>query len=337
MAKIGVLGAGGFGIALSVMCNKMGHEVTLWSAFPAEITEIIRDGQNLRLLPKVKIPQEIKLTSNIEDLQGNDLIILAVPSFAVRETAHKLQPYMGEGSVLATVAKGLEDQSHKRLSEVIAEELPQCKIVVISGPSHAEEVATGVPTTVVAASSSRQAAEHVQDLLMNPTLRIYVNDDIKGVEYGGALKNVIALAAGICDGQKLGDNSKAALMTRGITETARLGVALGANHETFGGLSGIGDLIVTCTSMHSRNRRAGIFIGQGNTARQALEKVGMTVEGYLATKAAYELSKSVDVEMPIVEQCYLVLYKNKSPKKAIADLMGRPKRHESETIWLQTK
>ncbi|RPF43460.1 glycerol 3-phosphate dehydrogenase (NAD(P)+) [Hydrogenoanaerobacterium saccharovorans] len=337
MAKIGVLGAGGFGIALSVMCNKMGHEVTLWSAFPAEITEIIRDGQNLRLLPKVKIPQEIKLTSNIEDLQGNDLIILAVPSFAVRETAHKLQPYMGEGSVLATVAKGLEDQSHKRLSEVIAEELPQCKIVVISGPSHAEEVATGVPTTVVAASSSRQAAEHVQDLLMNPTLRIYVNDDIKGVEYGGALKNVIALAAGICDGQKLGDNSKAALMTRGITEIARLGVALGANHETFGGLSGIGDLIVTCTSMHSRNRRAGIFIGQGNTARQALEKVGMTVEGYLATKAAYELSKSVDVEMPIVEQCYLVLYKNKSPKKAIADLMGRPKRHESETIWLQTK
>lgn len=337
MAKIGVLGAGGFGIALSVMCNKMGHEVTLWSAFPAEITEIIRDGQNLRLLPKVKIPQEIKLTSNIEDLQGNDLIILAVPSFAVRETAHKLQPYMGEGSVLATVAKGLEDQSHKRLSEVIAEELPQCKIVVISGPSHAEEVATGVPTTVVAASSSRQAAEHVQDLLMNPTLRIYVNDDIKGVEYGGALKNVIALAAGICDGQKLGDNSKAALMTRGITEIARLGVALGANHETFGGLSGIGDLIVTCTSMHSRNRRAGVFIGQGNTARQALEKVGMTVEGYLATKAAYELSKSVDVEMPIVEQCYLVLYKNKSPKKAIADLMGRPKRHESETIWLQTK
>jgi len=337
VAKIGVLGAGGFGIALSVMCNKMGHEVTLWSAFPAEITEIIRDGQNLRLLPKVKIPQEIKLTSNIEDLQGNDLIILAVPSFAVRETAHKLQPYMGEGSVLATVAKGLEDQSHKRLSEVIAEELPQCKIVVISGPSHAEEVATGVPTTVVAASSSRQAAEHVQDLLMNPTLRIYVNDDIKGVEYGGALKNVIALAAGICDGQKLGDNSKAALMTRGITEIARLGVALGANHETFGGLSGIGDLIVTCTSMHSRNRRAGIFIGQGNTARQALEKVGMTVEGYLATKAAYELSKSVDVEMPIVEQCYLVLYKNKSPKKAIADLMGRPKRHESETIWLQTK
>ncbi len=215
--------------------------------------------------------------------------------------------------------------------------MPQCKIVVISGPSHAEEVATGVPTTVVAASSSRQAAEHVQDLLMNPTLRIYVNDDIKGVEYGGALKNVIALAAGICDGQKLGDNSKAALMTRGITEIARLGVALGANHETFGGLSGIGDLIVTCTSMHSRNRRAGIFIGQGNTARQALEKVGMTVEGYLATKAAYELSKSVDVEMPIVEQCYLVLYKNKSPKKAIADLMGRPKRHESETIWLQTK
>ncbi|WP_312641617.1 NAD(P)H-dependent glycerol-3-phosphate dehydrogenase [Hydrogenoanaerobacterium sp.] len=337
MAKIGVLGAGGFGIALSVMCNKMEHEVTLWSAFPAEITAIIRDGQNLRLLPKVKIPQEIKLTSTIADVQGCDLVILAVPSFAIRETARKLQPYMAQGSVLASVAKGLEDQSHKRLSEVIAEELPQCEVVVISGPSHAEEVATGVPTTVVAASANREAAELVQDVLMNPTLRIYVNDDIKGVEFGGALKNVIALAAGVCDGLKLGDNTKAALMTRGITEIARLGVALGAHHETFGGLSGIGDLIVTCTSMHSRNRRAGIFIGQGNTARQALEKVGMTVEGYLATKAAYELSQSVDVEMPIVEQCYQVLYKNKSPKQAIADLMGRPKRHESETIWLQSK
>lgn len=337
MAKIGVLGAGGFGIALSVMCNKMGHRVTMWSAFPAEITAIIRDGQNLQLLPKVKIPKEIGLTTEIADVQGSDLIILAVPSFAIRETARKLAPYVSQGALVSTVAKGLEAKSYKRLSQVIAEELPGCQTVVISGPSHAEEVARGVPTTVVAASQNRAAAEAVQDLLMNPTLRIYVNDDVAGVEYGGALKNVIALAAGVCDGLKLGDNSKAALMTRGITEIARLGVAMGASFETFGGLSGVGDLIVTCTSMHSRNRRAGIFIGQGNTARQALEKVGMTVEGYLATKTAYELSREVGVEMPIVEECYQVLYQDKSPKKAISDLMGRPRRHESESIWLQSK
>ena len=334
MAKIGVLGAGGFGIALSVMCTNMEHKVTMWSAFPAEITEIIRDGQNLRLLPKVKIPPEISLTSNLEDLLESELIILAVPSFAVRETAAALRPLLAAGTVVASVAKGLEDTTHKRLSVVLEEELPECHIVVMSGPSHAEEVANGVPTTVVAASKNRKAAEQVQDLLMNSTLRIYVNDDILGVEYGGALKNVIALAAGVCDGLKLGDNTKAALMTRGITEIARLGVAMGADYETFGGLSGIGDLIVTCTSVHSRNRRAGIYIGQGNTARQALEKVGMTVEGYLAAKAAHELAAEQKVEMPIVEQCYKVLYEGKSPKEAIAELMGRPKRHESESIWL---
>lgn len=338
MSKIGILGAGGFGIALSVMCNAMGHEVTMWSAFPEEIAEIVRDGQSLRLLPKVKVPQEIKMTSQLADVRGSDLIIMAVPSFAVRETATKLAPYVAENAVVATVAKGLEaNTTRKRLSEVIAEELPGCKVVVISGPSHAEEVATGVPTTVVAASLDREAAEYVQDMLMNPTLRIYVSDDLPGVEFGGALKNVIALAAGVCDGLRLGDNTRAALMTRGITEIARLGVALGAQRETFAGLSGVGDLIVTCTSLHSRNRRAGVFIGQGNTAKQALEKVGMTVEGYLATKAAYELAKKMGIEMPIVEQCYEVLYKGKPPKEAISDLMSRPKRHESETIWLQSQ
>lgn len=338
MSKIGILGAGGFGIALSVMCNTMGHEVTLWSAFPEEISELVRDGQSLRLLPKVKIPSTIKLTSELSDINGSDLFLLAVPSFAIRETAKRLIPHAPEGSIIATVAKGLEaNTSRKRLSVVIAEELPERDVVVISGPSHAEEVATGVPTTVVAASTNRIAAEYVQDMLMNPSLRIYVNDDLPGVEFGGALKNVIALAAGICDGLRLGDNTKAALMTRGITEIARLGTAFGASRDTFGGLSGIGDLIVTCTSMHSRNRRAGVYIGQGNTAKQALEKVGMTVEGYLATKAAYELSKQADIEMPIIEQCYEVLYRNKPPKEAIADLMSRPKRHESEEIWLQTQ
>ena len=336
MAKISVLGAGGFGIALSVMCNRMGHKVTMWSAFPAEITAIIRDGQNLRLLPKVKIPPEISLTSSLEDVEGSDLIILAVPSFAIRETTRKLAEFLPTGGLVVSVAKGLEVKTHNRLSQVITQELPGRRVVIVSGPSHAEEVAVGVPTTVVCASEDREAAEAVQDFLMNPTLRLYVNDDIKGVEYGGALKNVIALAAGVCDGLRLGDNAKAALMTRGITEIARLGVALGAQRDTFGGLSGVGDLVVTCTSEHSRNHRAGVFIGQGNTARQALEKVGMTVEGYLATKAAYELAQKVDVTMPIVEQCYAVLYGEKSPREAIADLMGRPRRHESEAIWLSS-
>ena len=334
MAKISVLGAGGFGIALSVMCNRMGHSVTMWSAFPAEIAAIVRDGQNLRLLPKVKIPKEIRLTGELSDVVGSDLVILAVPSFAIRETGQKLAPLLPEGALIVSVAKGLEVKTHNRLSEVLEQELPGRRIVVLSGPSHAEEVATGIPTTVVVASGDREAAETVQDLLMNPTLRLYVSDDLKGVEFGGALKNVIALAAGVCDGLRLGDNAKAALMTRGITEIARLGVAMGAQRDTFGGLSGVGDLIVTCTSEHSRNHRAGVFIGQGNTARQALEKVGMTVEGYLATKAAYELAQGAGVTMPIVTECYRVLYEEKSPRDAISDLMGRPRRHESETIWL---
>ena len=336
MAKIAILGAGGFGTALAVMCQKNSHEVSLWSPFEEELTAIRRDGQNLRLLPKVKVPAQIALTSDLGCTAHADLVLLAVPSFAIRETAAKLAGHIPAGLPVATVAKGLESKTHKRLSQVIAEELPQNPVVVLSGPSHAEEVALDVPTTVVSASVDMAAAQQVQSILMNPTFRIYTNDDIVGVELGGATKNIIALAAGIADGLKLGDNTKAALMTRGITEIARLGVAMGARQETFAGLSGIGDLIVTCTSMHSRNRRAGIYIGQGNTAVQALQKVGMTVEGYLAAKAAYELKETVGVEMPIITETYLVLYKNKRPREAICDLMTRPRRHESESeeIWL---
>ena len=237
---------------------------------------------------------------------------------------------------MVNVAKGLEDGSYKRLSQVLEEELPQQRIVALSGPSHAEEVGRGAPTTVTVASRERAAAEEVQDLLMNPTLRLYVSDDVIGVELGGALKNVIALAAGIADGLQLGDNAKAALMTRGITEIARLGVAMGARTETFAGLAGIGDLIVTCTSMHSRNRRAGILIGQGENAQEAVRQVG-TVEGYPCAKTAYELSRKLQVEMPIVEQAYGVLYQRKDPSQALRDLMSRPKRHESEVIWLLGK
>ncbi|MGN0625521.1 MAG: NAD(P)H-dependent glycerol-3-phosphate dehydrogenase [Oscillospiraceae bacterium] len=332
MAKIAVLGCG-FGTALAVMADGCGHQVTLWSLFPQELEEIRRDGEQKKLLPGVPVTERIALTSDISCLADCDLCIMAVPSFAVRQTAQRAAPYLREGAIVLNVAKGLEDKTYKRLSQVLEEELPQQKIVVMSGPSHAEEVGRGVPTTITVASRERAAAEEVQDLLMNLTLRLYVNDDVTGVELGGALKNVIALAAGIADGLQLGDNAKAALMTRGITEIARLGVAMGAKTETFAGLSGIGDLIVTCTSMHSRNRRAGILIGQGKSAEEAVRAVG-TVEGYPCAKTAYELGQKLRVEMPIVEQSYAVLYEGKSPAQALRDLMTRPKRHESEVIWL---
>ena len=332
MARIAILGCG-FGAALAVTADACGHQVTLWSLFPQELEEIRRDKEQRRLLPGVRVPDRIVLTSDISCLASCDLCIMAVPSFAVRQTAQRAAPYLREDTVVVNVAKGLEDGSYKRLSQVLEEELPGRRVVVMSGPSHAEEVGRGAPTTITVASREREAAEEVQDLLMNPALRLYVNDDVTGVELGGALKNVIALAAGIADGLQLGDNAKAALMTRGITEIARLGVAMGAKTETFAGLSGIGDLIVTCTSMHSRNRRAGILIGQGKSAEEAVREVG-TVEGYPCAKTAYELGQKLRVEMPIVEQAYGVLYQKKPPAQALRDLMTRPKRHESEVIWL---
>lgn len=262
------------------------------------------------------------------------MVIIAVPSFAVRTIAKKIKSAVNPKAIVINVAKGFEQETLKCISEILDEELPDNKNVILSGPSHAEEVSRGVPTTVVAASKNREAAEFVQEHLMNPTFRIYVNDDVVGVELGGAIKNIIALAVGISDGLQLGDNAKAALMTRGITEMARLGVMLGGKAETFAGLSGIGDLIVTCTSMHSRNRRAGILIGQGKTAAQAIEEVGMTVEGYVSSKCAYQLSQRVGIEMPIINEIYYVLYENKSAKEAVKDLMGRSKKHEAEEIWL---
>lgn len=335
MAKVVVLGCG-FGTALAVMADGCGHEAALWSLFPQELEEIRRDKEQKRLLPGVTVPESIRLTENLSCLGDCDLCIMAVPSFAVRETAKRAAPHLKKEAIVVNVAKGLEDGSYKRLSQVLEEELPQQRIVVLSGPSHAEELGRGAPTTITVASRERAAAEEVQDLLMNPTLRLYVSDDVTGVELGGALKNVIALAAGIADGLRLGDNAKAALMTRGITEIARLGVAMGARTETFAGLAGIGDLIVTCTSMHSRNRRAGILIGQGKSSKEAVREIG-TVEGYPCAKTAYELSRKLQVEMPIVEQAYKVLYQDKNPSQALRDLMSRPKRHESEVIWLLGK
>lgn len=334
MAKLFICGAGGFGTSLSVMCDQNGQTVTLYSPFQKEIETLSSEREHKKLLPGIVIPMSVQMTWKLPEQIDAELVIIATPSFAVRSACASLKGHLAPETVVSCVAKGFEPETLKPLAQVIGEELPENQRVMISGPSHAEEVARGVPTTVVAASDDQAAAEFVQDILMSPTLRIYTNDDVIGVELGGAVKNVIALAAGITDGLELGDNSKAALMTRGITEIARLGVAMGAKSETFAGLSGIGDLIVTCTSMHSRNRRAGILIGQGKTALQAIEEVGMTVEGYTATKCAWELAKRYQVEMPIIEQVYAVLYEDKPPREAIGALMGRSKRHEAESNWL---
>lgn len=332
MAVITILGSGGFGISLAVMAHNYGHKVKVWSAFENEIEAIRRDGEHKKLLPGHKINKDIELSTDISCVSGSDIVIFAIPSAFLRKIAVMAKPYMTKNSVVVNTGKGLEDCSLKRLSEVLEEELPDNKIVILSGPSHAEEVVMSMPTTVVVSSKDIEAADYVQDTMSNETLRIYLSTDIIGCELGGALKNIIALSAGICDGMGYGDNTKAALMTRGIAEIARLGVALGAHADTFAGLTGIGDLIVTCTSMHSRNRRAGILIGQGVNPQLAVEQVG-TVEGYTCSKVAYELAKKTGIEMPITEQLFNVLFSGKDLKKSIYELMGRPKRHETEQRW----
>lgn len=334
MANFTILGMGGFGLALAVMLNNFGHEVTVWSAFKQEIDDITRDGENKQKLPGVKVSSEIILTDDIGSVADAEIVIFGIPTRKVREVAKKAAPYIKPETVVVNTGKGLEDGTLKRMSEVLGEEIPNNPIVVLSGPSHAEEVALGMPTTVVASSAEKKYADYIQSVMSNNTFRIYINDDIIGCELGGSLKNVIALCAGICDGMGFGDNTKAALMTRGITEIARLGVALGGKSETFAGLTGIGDLIVTCTSVHSRNRRAGMLIGQGITPEEAIDRVG-TVEGYLCTKSAYALAQKMGVDMPITEQCNSVLFKGTSAKIAVSNLMGRPKRHESEIVWME--
>lgn len=335
MSKIAVLGSGGFGMSMAIMADKMGHDVTVWSAFTDEIKAIKRDGEHKKLLPGVKIKRSIDLVTDIADIKDNDIIIFAIPSAYVRIIAAQARPYVSNETIIVNTGKGLEDGTYKRLSQVLQEEFPENHVVVLSGPSHAEEIARGVPTTVVATALERKYANYIQEQLSNNTLRIYVNDDLIGCELGGALKNIIALCAGICDGMGYGDNTKAALMTRGITEIARLGVALGGKAETFAGLTGIGDLIVTCTSMHSRNRRAGILIGQGVDPQEAVRRIG-TVEGYTCSKVAWELCKKQNVYMPITEQLHEVLHNGKEVKDALEYLMARPKRHESEVVWMDS-
>lgn len=333
MANIMVLGAGGWGTALAVMSHTYGNAVTLWSPFEEEIRDIRIAGEHRKLLPGVPVSKSIQLTTNIAEAEWMDLVVMAVPSFAIASTAERLAPHVKENALIVNAGKGLEQTDYLRFSEVIGRRIPQARVVVLSGPSHAEEVGNGVPTSLVVASADVAAAEQVQDILINPHFRLYVNADVIGVELGGALKNVIALAAGICDGLNVGSNTKAALMTRGLAEMARLGTAMGAHTETFAGLSGMGDLIVTCDSMHSRNRRAGILIGQGVSPEQAVKQVG-TVEGYLAAKAAYSLAQKAGVDMPIVEQCYRICYEGINPRQALSTLMERPHKHENEEPWL---
>ena len=334
MAKFTVLGMGGFGLALAVMLDNNGHSVNVWSAFESEIEDIKRDGENKKKLPGVKIKDSITLTLDISTVSDSDVVIFGVPTGFVRSVAKQAAPFITENTVILNTSKGLEDKTFKRMSEVLHEELPNSPIVILTGPSHAEEVGIGMPTTVVVASDNSKYSDYIQSIMSNIALRIYINDDVVGSELGGSLKNIIALCAGICDGMGFGDNTKAALMTRGITEIARLGVKMGGKRDTFAGLSGIGDLIVTCTSMHSRNRRAGILIGQGVSPDEAVKQIG-TVEGYTCTKVAYELSQSVGVVMPITEQCYNVLFNGLDPKTALRNLMGRPKGHETEQIWVE--
>ncbi len=334
MAKITVLGAGGWGMALANSFASNGHNVAIWSAFEAEVNMLKANRGNEKLLKGVKLHDCIDITADISTAADADIVVIAVPSFAVRGVASALRSVISGKTVVVNVAKGFESDTLSLLSDVIADELPNNPVVILSGPSHAEEVALGVPTSLVAACADKEVAQYVQDELISPTLRVYIHDDVTGVEIGGALKNVIALCCGICDGLELGDNTKAALMTRGLTEIARLGVKMGAKADTFAGLTGMGDLIVTCMSMHSRNRRFGILIGRGVPADVALQQIGMTVEGYHAASVIARLCEKYGVEMPISNQCFSILYKNTPPKDAIKNLMGRPKKYENESAWI---
>ncbi len=334
MVRVTILGSGAFGLALAIISDNAGNDVTVWSAFEQEIETIRKTGENAAKLPGVKINESIKLTTDISCVKNADIVLLGIPSSFLRGVCEQAAEYIDPKSIIVNTSKGLEAESFKTMSQVAKECFVQNTVAVLTGPSHAEEVSRGTPTTVVTACDDYNAAKAIQKAFSSSTFRIYLCDDVIGAEIGGSLKNVIALAAGVCDGLGLGDNTKAALMTRGINEIRRLGLALGAQSETFSGLSGIGDLIVTCCSMHSRNRRAGILIGKGTDPQEAVKQIG-TVEGYVCTKNAYTLCKKMGVEMPITCVLYDILYCGKSPKDAISILMNRPWTTELEADFLK--
>lgn len=327
--KITVLGAGSWGVALAMLLDNNGHQVALWSPIDDEIGMLKKHREHKHNLPGITISDTIHITGDDQDaLEGADMVVLAVPSRFVRSTMVRLKGAIKPAQIIINVGKGLEDGTLYTLEQVIEEELPHNTIAVLSGPSHAEEVARNIPTSVVAACKDKAVVHRIQQAFMNEKFRVYGSTDVIGVEMGGSLKNVIALAAGISDGLGFGDNAKAALMTRGMAEIARLGVAMGGEVKTYNGLSGIGDLIVTCTSMHSRNRRAGILIGQGMSLEEAQAEVKMVVEGVYAAKAAKELAHKLGVEMPIIEEVNAVLFENKDPQTAVVNLMERDRRFE---------
>ena len=334
MAKVSVIGTGSWGIALATVLEKNGHEVTAWSAIEEEIRMLQRDREHKEKLPGVRLEDGIQLTANLGQAAcGRDLLVLAVPSVFVRSTAKKLKPYVDGQTLIVNVAKGIEENTLMTLTDIISEEIPKARVAVLSGPSHAEEVGRGLPTTCVAGAKRKEDAEYVQNIFMNDVFRVYTSPDMLGIELGGALKNVIALAAGMADGVGYGDNTKAALITRGITEIGRLALAMDAKSETLSGLTGIGDLIVTCASMHSRNRRAGMLIGQGKTMEEAMEEVHMVVEGVYSAKAAMGLAEKYQVPMPIIEEVNRVLFAGEPVKEAVQGLMLRDKKAEHEKMW----
>lgn len=333
MAKVGMIGAGSWGIALSVLLHNNGHDITVWSALKDEIDMLSREHEHKDKLPGVKLAQDIVFTTVLaEAVKDKDILVLAVPSSYTRTTAHSMKEIVSAGQIIVNVAKGIEEATLMTLSQVIEEEVPQADVAVLSGPSHAEEVGKCIPTTIVVGAQTKKTAEFIQSVFMSDVFRVYTSPDVLGIELGAALKNVVALAAGIADGLGYGDNTKAALITRGITEIGRLGMEMGGRFETFCGLSGIGDLIVTCASMHSRNRRAGILIGKGASMEEAMKEVQMVVEGVYSAKAAEKLAKKYNVPMPIVEQVNAVLFEGKPAKEAVGDLMLRDKRIENSDL-----
>ena len=333
MRKIGIIGAGSWGTALAVNLARNNHEVVIWSIMEDEIKMLEEHREHVDKLPGVKLAENISFTTDMETaIKGMDMLVLAVPSIFTRSTSKNMAQFVEEGQIIACVGKGIEDNTFMTITDIVEEEIPQADVAVLCGPSHAEEVGQGLPTTVVAGAHSQKTAEFIQDTFMNETFRVYTSPDMLGMELGGSFKNVIALAAGMCDGLGFGDNTKAALIVRGISEVARLAVAMGAKPETVNGLTGVGDLIVTCQSKHSRNRKAGELMGQGLTMDQATKEVKMVVEGVYSAKAALALGKKYYVQMPIIEEVNKVLFEDKSAKEAVYDLMLREKRVESNAL-----
>lgn len=333
MAVYSVIGAGSWGTALARTLARNGHNVTVWSIMEDEIKMLSEKREHELKLPGVKLPESIVFTTDLElAIKGKDMLVLAVPSPFTRSTSKSMAPFVEQDQLIVNVAKGIEDVTYMTLTDIIEQEIPQATVAVLSGPSHAEEVGKDMPTTLVAGARKKKTAEYIQNAFMSDVLRVYTSPDMLGIELGGALKNVVALAAGMADGLGCGDNTKAALITRGIAEIARLGVAMGGKIETFTGLTGIGDLIVTCSSKHSRNRKAGQLIGQGYTYEEAMKEVKMIVEGVYSAKAAYGLGKKYNISMPIVEEVNEILFQGKAASEAVKDLMFRDKRSEASTL-----